>query len=67
MPSLKKRGRSKCVRSGGSVPRLILLSDACRPDGEARVGVLMPGCRLPVLFPSIAAASAAIEARRAAR
>jgi len=62
MPSLKKRGRSKCARMRPPVPRLILLADARSPDGEPRAGLLMPGARLPVIYPSIAAASAALHA-----
>jgi len=67
MPSLKKRGRSKCVRMMSPVPRLVLLTDALSPDGEPRAALMMPGARLPVLFSSIGAASAAIKAGRAAR
>jgi len=67
MPSLKKHGRPKCVRMIKPVPRLVLLADARSPDGEPRAALMMPGARLPVLFSSIAAASAAIEAGRAAQ
>jgi len=67
MPSLKKRGHSKCVQLTAPVPRLVLLADALSPDGEPRAALLMPGRRLPVLFPSIAAASAALDMGRAAR
>lgn len=66
MPSLNERGRPSCVRSVGRMPRLILLSDACRPDGEPRAALLMPGCRLPVVFSSVSAAVAAMD-RRAGR
>ncbi|GBQ91499.1 hypothetical protein AA23498_1198 [Acetobacter nitrogenifigens DSM 23921 = NBRC 105050] len=65
MPSLKKRGRPTCVCMRSPVPRLILLSDARSPDGEPRAALLMPGSRLPVVFPSIAAASAAAREARA--
>lgn len=67
MPSLKKRGRPSCVRTGTLAPRLILLADALSPDGEPRAGLLMPGYRLPVLYPSIAAASAALRNQEAAQ
>lgn len=63
MPSLERRGRPKCVRSGGTVPRLILMPDAIGPDGEPRAALLMPGFRLPVLYRSVSAAMAAMEVR----
>jgi hypothetical protein len=41
-------------------PRVILLHDATAPDGLPRAALLLPGARLPVVFPSLPATLAAI-------
>jgi hypothetical protein len=38
--------------------RLIYMSGAVTPEGEQRVGLLIPGCPTPMAFPSLAAALA---------
>ncbi|MFH5927037.1 hypothetical protein [Roseomonas xinghualingensis] len=41
-------------------PRVILMPDAANPDGLPRAGLLHPGARLPVLYPNLPAALAAL-------
>ena len=43
-----------------NLPRVILLPDAAGPDGLPRAGLLHPGARLPVLYPTLPAALAAL-------
>ncbi|UFN49394.1 hypothetical protein LPC08_01745 [Roseomonas sp. OT10] len=52
-------------RRPGAAPRVILLPDAAAPDGLPRAGLLHPGHRLPVVFPSLPAALAALRAMEA--
>ena len=44
----------------GQMPRVILLPDAAGPDGLPRAGLMHPGARLPVLYPTLPAALAAL-------
>ena len=53
-------------RSAASVPRLILRADLRDADGEPRACLAIPGRRLPLAFPSIPAALAALTRMEAA-
>ncbi|MBI0535088.1 hypothetical protein D9599_05810 [Roseomonas sp. KE2513] len=46
-------------------PRIILMPDAAGPDGLPRAGLLHPGARLPVLYPTLPAALAALASMEA--
>ncbi|MCK8788255.1 hypothetical protein M0638_28290, partial [Roseomonas sp. NAR14] len=50
-----------------AAPRIVLLHGLTGPDGEPRAAVAMPGCPIPTLFPTIAAALAALRTLEAAR
>jgi hypothetical protein len=47
--------------------RLLLRSDIRDADGEPRACIAIPGRRLPLAFPSVAAALAALRQMEAAR
>jgi hypothetical protein len=47
------------------LPRVILLPDAASPDGLPRAGLLHPGARLPVVFPTLPAALAVLASMEA--
>ena len=53
-------------RIAASVPRLILRADLRDADGEPRACLSIPGRRLPLAFPSIPAALAALAHMEAA-
>ncbi|HJS85710.1 MAG TPA: hypothetical protein VJ779_09630 [Acetobacteraceae bacterium] len=42
-------------------PRLVLRDDLRDPDGEPRACILIPGRRVPLAFPNISAAVAALR------
>ncbi len=53
-------------RSAAPAPRLILRADLRDADGEPRACLAIPGRRLPLAFPSIPAALAALAHMEAA-
>jgi hypothetical protein len=53
-------------RSAASAPRLFLRADLRDADGEPRACLSIPGRRLPLAFPSIPAALAALAHMEAA-
>jgi hypothetical protein len=50
--------RNARARQSGMI-RLVLLENCRNADGEARLALVVPGHRLPVIFPSVATAIAA--------
>ncbi|MCB4820752.1 hypothetical protein [Roseicella aerolata] len=51
----------KPILRTGPLPRLVLLPDCCDANGEPRAGLMIPGHRLPIAFPSMAAAVAELR------
>ncbi|WP_376091238.1 hypothetical protein ACE7GA_21360 [Roseomonas sp. CCTCC AB2023176] len=63
---MKRRALAHAVQAKPTAsPRIVLLDLARDPDGLPRPAVLFPHLRLPVVFPSIPAALAAINATEA--
>ncbi|MCK8788236.1 hypothetical protein M0638_28195, partial [Roseomonas sp. NAR14] len=50
-----------------AAPRLLLMPGLMNADGEPRAAVAMPGCPIPTLYPTVAAALAALRTLEAAR
>ena len=50
-----------------AAPRIVLLHGLTGPDGEPRAAVAMPGSPIPTLYPTVAAALAALRSMEAAR
>ncbi|WP_424139092.1 hypothetical protein [Roseomonas chloroacetimidivorans] len=61
-PAPKRRRRTSLPQRSITLPRLVLLADAPNLDGLPRAGLLHPGSRLPVIFPNLPAALAALHA-----
>jgi hypothetical protein len=57
---------SRRQRIAATAPRLILRADLCDAEGEPRACLSIPGRRLPLAFPNIPAALAALARMDAA-